>query len=183
MYEYLKIYDNVIEKQYCHQIIDLFEEHPEDHIIRDICDIVKFTEININLNPKWSSLVNFFVQICKHQIEIYKKDCNLHPTQFPEKYGMEQIRLKRYLPNDHDEFCPHVDALNVESSKRYLSFLFYLNNVKKGGETVFGTNEELIIKPKQGSLLMFPPLWTHIHAGKKTISENKYIATTYINFL
>ena len=64
-----------------------------------------------------------------------------------------------------------------------ISYLFYLNDVEEGGETIFGINGEWRIQPKAGNLLMFPPLWTHPHQGKKPISGPKYIMTTYLNYI
>jgi hypothetical protein len=57
--------------------------------------------------------------------------------------------------------------------------MWYLNDVEEGGETVF---EGFIIKPKIGSMLVFPPLWLFPHRGNPPISNTKYILSTYLHY-
>lgn len=182
-FEYLKLYENIIPKDHCDHIINEFENSSSEYIVRDIDGVVKFTEINLNKSQKWEGLIYYILDICNSKIQTYKKEFNIDGKQFPSKYGFEEIRIKRYLPNNYDEFSLHVDSSDIFSCKRHISFLFYLNDVDQGGETVFGDPGEIIIKPKAGNLLMFPPLWTYLHAGKKPISGPKYIITTYVNYV
>jgi len=76
-------------------------------------------------------------------------------------------------------FDTHVDVTDHESSRRFLSFLFYLNDVDVGGETVF---EGVTIQAKTGRLVVFPPLWMFPHVGKSPITNNKYIISTYLHY-
>jgi len=48
-----------------------------------------------------------------------------------------------------------------------------------GGETRF---VDVMIKPKKGNLLVFPPLWMFPHAGLIPISSPKYIISTYLHY-
>ena len=138
---------------------------------------------NLNLDVRFKETSDRLLNKCSEYLQFYRKEFKIIDVQFPKKYGLEELRIKKYLPNDSDEFSIHVDADDKESAKRMVSYLFYLNDVGVGGETVFGLREEWTIKPKQGNLLMFPPLWTHPHKGKKPISGPKYILTTYINYV
>jgi len=72
---------------------------------------------------------------------------------WPKKYAFEEIRLKKYLPNNKDRFDPHVDSINIESAKRFLVFFIYLDNNDRG-ETNF-PQLGLASPCKKGSLLMF----------------------------
>ena len=58
----------------------------------------------------------------------YKEDCDIKEKQWPDRFGFEQIRFKRYLPNDKDEFKEHVDVGDYDSARRFLVFFLYLNN-------------------------------------------------------
>ena len=42
--------------------------------------------------------------------------------------------------------------------------------------------QEIVIRPVQGKMIVFPPFWTHVHRGKTLESGVKYIATTWICF-
>ena len=59
--------------------------------------------------------------------------------------------------------------------------ILYLNTVKEGGETEF-LYQRTRISPKQGTLILFPPSWTHTHRGNPPLSGNKYILTTWMEF-
>ena len=78
--------------------------------------------------------------------------------------------------------------MNSETSRRFLAFFIYLNDVDEGGETQFvqlkkpGTHIPLMIKPQQGRLLMFPPQWMYYHAGLKPVSNSKYLIHSYCHY-
>ena len=52
---------------------------------------------------------------------------------FPTTHAFEQLRIKKYEPNGLDQFDTHVDVVDHDSAKRYLSFMWYLNDVDVGG--------------------------------------------------
>ena len=92
------------------------------------------------------------------------------------------------LNNDSDRFDPHVDVLDHHTSRRFLAFFIYVNDVEVGGETKFlnfykpGTYIPFTVTPKQGRLLMFPPMWPWYHAGLKPESGNKYLIHSYCHY-
>ena len=96
--------------------------------------------------------------------------------------------MKLYLDNDFYRFDTHVDVINYETSRRFLAFFIYLNDVDEGGETEFvGFNKEgtyipYKIQPKRGRLLMFPPMWPWLHAGHKPVSNKKYLIHSYCHY-
>lgn len=76
-------------------------------------------------------------------------------------------------------FKPHTDndERNLNEA-RFLAPIFYLNDVLEGGETKFPF-QEIEIKPKAGTLVIFPSTWCYFHEGVKPISNDKYIITTF----
>ena len=62
---------------------------------------------------------------------------------------------------------------------RVLAFLFYLNDVTEGGETVF-LNQAVSIAPRCGRVALFPTAFTHVHAGRRPVSGSKYVVANYI---
>ena len=48
---------------------------------------------------------------------------------------LEDIRMKKYNPNDHDEFQAHVDVGDNRNCTRFLVFFVYLDDNEKGGIT------------------------------------------------
>ena len=70
------------------------------------------------------------------QVVKYKKDCDIPDppalNMFPEKFTLEPMRLKRYLPDGTDQFGDHVDVNDINSAKRFLVFFLYLDDNEKG---------------------------------------------------
>ncbi len=99
-------------------------------------------------------------------------------ASWPAKVWAEKIRLKRYMPGGEDKFPPHVDVMNAEESKRFLTAISYLNT-PGGGETVF-PDLDVTVTPAPGRMVVFPPLWTFPHAGLPPRDQPKYILLTVI---
>ena len=75
----------------------------------------------------------------------------------------------------HNETGSRVDSC------RFLTFVAYLNDVEEGGETEFLYYPRRI-KPKAGTLVLWPASFTHAHRGNPPISNEKYIITGWIEF-
>ena len=84
--------------------------------------------------------------------------------------------IKKYEPGDY--FHWHVDSQCKEGWVRTLAAIWYLNDVKEGGETEFENGVK--VKPKKGQLLLFPATWTYPHRGCSPKNENKYVITTFL---
>jgi len=193
MDRYIKIYDDVIDADSCNMLIGKFEAAEEDQyeevrqVERD--KAIAFTQINLVNNEDWASVQNGMLEVFQDYIMAYINDCKIAPKQWPQTYGYEAIRMKRYLNNNYDRFDPHVDVMNQETSRRFLSFFIYLNDVDEGGETEFlnlykpGTYIPFRVRPKRGRMLMFPPTWQYYHAGLKPISGMKYLLHSYLHYV
>ena len=179
--DFIKIYDDVLDKNICNELIDIFEKSLEFHERVENDRKPNFTQFNLtansNLNEINSRVHNQVIsKVLKYKKEYYKYIDN---RCFPEKNSFEQFRIKKYNTDGNDLFDTHVDVMDHESSRRFLSFLFYLNDVEDGGETEF---EGLVIKPKSGRMIVFPPFWTFPHKGNAPRSNSKYIMSTYLHY-
>lgn len=75
----------------------------------------------------------------------------------------------------------HYEADNVENSRRVFAYILYLNDVAEGGETEFLYLHKRI-KPKAGTLVIFPSGFTHTHRGNPPLSNEKYILTGWLEY-
>lgn len=66
-------------------------------------------------------------------------------------------------------------------SARVLAYIVYLNDVEEGGETEF-LYQQFRLKPKQGTLVLFPAGFTHTHRGNPPLSNCKYIMTGWVEY-
>lgn len=177
----IKVYDNALNDDICDFLVDYFESN-EKLQERVQCDRKpNFTQINLTENKKDSRDIEDIHQNILKVVLNYKEQYYnfIYDECFPRTNAFEQFRLKRYIPNLNEAFDTHVDVTDHESSRRFLSFIFYLNGVVDGGETIF---KEKIIRPEKGKLIIFPPLWMFPHYGKEPISNSKYILSTYLHY-
>jgi len=173
--DFIKVYD-ALDSEYCRGIINLFE-HNQLHHVRNDNMVQCFTEWNLTHHCP-DSIQHGFSNIIIDVLDRYKADVP-ECRYFPEQLALEEFRVKRYVANTGEQFNWHVDVGDNVSSKRYLSFLFYLNDNFEGGETIFdGTT----IKPIKGSVLVFPPTWQYPHRGCPVGMGSKYIMSTYLNY-
>lgn len=148
-----------------------------DRLVLRRTDTMNFDEININqTHPK---VVNSLVSVLLGALGRYMED--VPETEFfPTKLALEEFRVKRYTGGSDQQFSDHVDIGDLVSSKRYLAFLFYLNDDFSGGKTIFYPDTE--ITPTRGSVVVFPPSWQYPHAGLPVETGKKYIMSSYLNY-
>jgi len=181
MKKYIKVYDDVLSQDHCNTLIQKFEANKDQQVSTDLDNHRHFTEININQHEDWKMMVQGTYLHLRPMIQRYKDDCKITDKQWPSQYGFEEIRFKRYLPNDKDEFKEHVDVGDYNSARRFLVFFLYLND-NFDGRTSF-SEYDMQVYPKAGRLLMFPPTWTYLHTGHKPIETPKYIIGSYLHYL
>lgn len=75
----------------------------------------------------------------------------------------------------------HYESSSREHSHRLLTWILYLNDIEDGGETEF-LYQHMRVKPKQGTLVIWPAAFTHTHRGNPPLKDNKYIVTGWTEF-
>ena len=90
-----------------------------------------------------------------------------------------------YMMSKQKEYLLLVDFINgtmkthlYETATRRFVVQAYLNTIKEGGETEF-LYQNKRIKAVQGTLLIFPAGYTHVHRGNPPIGQDKYILTSW----
>lgn len=182
--DYCMVVDNAVNSHLCEYAINAFEKYSELHDKHDSGQ-VHFTQMNVTQKSKtvadFAELQKFFETASLYFLDLYKKEVP-ETKLWPAKYGYEEFRMKRYLPNNYDRFDGHIDAADRISCKRFLAFFWYLNTVEEGGETEF-LNVDFKVPAKQGRLLIFPPMWMYPHKGNMPISGPKYLFGSYLHFI
>jgi hypothetical protein len=177
----IHIHENSLESDVCDFLISLFDQVSDKHERHDNEGKPNFTQFNLTEHRELSSEVNLVHNHIIKKIFQYRDFYYeyIDKRVFPSEHALEQFRIKKYNPGGNDRFDTHVDIINYESARRFLSFTWYLNDVESGGETIF---DDLSIQPKKGTLLIFPPLWMFPHKGNPPISGPKYIMSAYLHY-
>jgi hypothetical protein len=91
--------------------------------------------------------------------------------------GMEPMGMLHYKAGE-GFYNPHID--NHDASPRVAAALLYLNDVEEGGETHF-VNFGISVKPKAGTLVLFPGNYPYLHGAKTPISGDKFAVVTWFS--
>ena len=124
-----------------------------------------------------------------HIIQKYKSEVISATQIYCKKYSLDslfQIGIKEPFNIQHYAlneafFNWHCERSYYQSHQRALVFMTYLNDVEDGGETEF-YYQQLKIKPVKGKMVIWPPDFTHKHRGITSPTQEKYIATGWMNF-
>ena len=198
---YIRAYENVLERDFCTNLISQYEStliteadrvkslslcfRPDGSKICSACNCTRMNTMEHDGFKEYNQILLTAFQNCLMQ---YLKDCQITKEMFPDPktWGWEEFKVKRYRvgeggPND-EQFKDHVDVQSHAGAKRYLIMMAYLNEEFADGETQF-PHYGISVKPKTGSIVIFPPLWTHLHRGvPPTNGYAKYITMTYLNY-
>jgi len=180
MDNHIRVFNNVLEKETCEKLIEKFESLEDEHQSWPE-DKPFFTQINFSKSDNWTDESHILLNLFTEYLGKYRNSCKIQKNQWPLNYTLEPIRMKRYFPNDKDEFPPHVDVDTSRNLSRFLAFFLYLTTNKQG-DTLF-TNIPFVSSCKQGSLLIFPPMWPWLHQGMKAVVKPKYIVGSYLHYV
>ena len=153
MINLIKTYDDTLDVETCNNLVSKFEQFENQHESFDDRGMI-FTQIRMAKEPEiWKPEIEKFTEVFTNGFTTYLTDTGVTPQQMPTKYTWEPFRIKRYMPNDHDEFRPHVDVNSKVTSTRFLVFFIYLSDNEEG-KTTFPKLDKYA-ECKKGSMLMF----------------------------
>ena len=180
MENYIRKYDNVLSPELCDSLIERFENNPDQYEKHQQGEM-SFTQIHLLKHKEWHDDAQTVVNGLHGCVDQYKTECKVVGNMWPEKFNLEPLRMKRYLPDGTDQFGDHVDVNNYESSRRFLVFFLYLDDNKKGSTSF--PQHDVSSDCNKGSCLIFPPMWPWLHAGEKPIDKPKYILGSYLHYV
>jgi hypothetical protein len=114
-------------------------------------------------------------------VRCLSKYLSLFNIDSAEEAGISQDEgyiMLRYLPGGY--YNEHIDYSSVSNSKlhRAVSGLIYVNDDYIGGEISFRL-QGISIKPKTGTIILFPSIFTHPHSSEKIKAGIKYSIVTW----
>lgn len=175
-------FDNFVSKENCDILIDWFQNHPHSHhmgmITGDVnnvnIDFKKATQLHLTPEDSVSDLMTSII------FGAYQAYSNIRPSP-AVNICAKDYSIRIYNKGD-GFFKKHIDQTAGPNVTRLLAIIIYLNDVCDGGETEFPTYE-VKVSPKVGKVLIFPCNYLFPHQGNMPISDDKYIATAFINYM
>jgi hypothetical protein len=177
--------EGALKKKFCKEVIKKFDKDTRqrqgctssgvDTTIKDSMDM------NISKYDNWKKEDKvFFDSLGKHIGKFQKLiKCQKFIKYF--HFSDSGYQVQRTPPHSngyiwhHDGMVRYNDGVLEE---RYLTFIWYLNDVTDDGYTEFYNGVK--IQPKAGSIVLFPATWYHYHRGYPTKSQEKYLCTGWL---
>jgi len=178
---YLK--ENALPKDICKEMIRRFEDDKkaqyrgrigqdfkEDH------DVKMSTDLTISAHEHWQDISQELFRSLGLSLKEFSAAFPFFKGRFKDVgYNMQRTDEGEY-------YNWHIDGGSHDFADRQLVALWYLNDVEgPGGATEF-MYQNTSVQPKEGSLVLFPPFWTHEHRNSQLQKGVKYVATTWISF-
>ena len=196
MTDHIVLREKSIPGLLCKEIIKMFEDEEYKREGQTISGVNKHikdtTDFNIpKRHEKWKDVEELLYRELSRNIVQYVKTLNRNYVDSTNNYDTEyqifdgkQLKTSTFMVQKYDKlkgrYIYHNDFnVNNDNTHRVITFLWYLNTVADGGETVFWGDYK--IQPKEGTLLLFPSTWTYPHTGKMPVSEDKYIITGWLS--
>jgi len=181
--DFVRVYDRQLDIELCEQLLKRFEQLSRFQTtngrgVRQGLEESAWTELNLSRQGP-AEIVKALDASVDQSLHQYNLDVGAS-IPIPNSPKRADYILKRYRAGGQERFQLHFDSI-YEVSNRYLVFLWYLNNVPGGGQTVF-PDQRLAVSPEQGRLLVFPPYWMFPHAGEPPVGGDKFILSTYLLF-
>ena len=160
---------NSISDITCKAMISTFEQAKNKEKLREIesvhfgSDLFRWRTFDSVLYKELSVCLQDYIASHKEDTDIFN-NVNIKDNGF---------FIQKLIKNRGNvEF--HNDFFTQNSTTRILTYIWFLNDIDNGGELVFWNNKEKI-KPKQGTIVIFPSNWTFSYKHTHPIEQDQYI--------
>ena len=192
--QHIGVFEDAISKDYCEKLLQIFKNNIDSANNRNEQYGNMYKEDDFTIPPiKMEDLSLHPDTINQELRDKFAKEFfdNIFPLYW-SKYKLEEVitsnihlddfKVQRTLPTEgfhvwHAESCFNDPRV----VRRLMVWTLYLNDVEEGGETEFLLQSKRI-KPKQGTVCIFPGGYTHVHRGNPPLSGEKYIVTGWVSF-
>lgn len=185
------IFPETLSKSFCNELIDIFKNNKKYHyqgVTASGYDSIykETTDFNLLDNPDLREYTNHITKMSNEKINEYLKrfpsNSEFNTADYLFRLGTYYPvwQLQKYKKGEGHFKAYHTEGEYWEFHNRIFAVMFYLNDVPEGGETEF-LHLDMMVKPKQGTFLVWPAPWPYVHRGHVPISNNKYILTTWLN--
>ena len=176
--DFVGIYENAFPKEYCDYLINkgnvkLNKGGKE----RSNNQVLAVEDLHDNIADVITEKdYDFFHDTLRNVMGHYANKYRCIDSVTVDGYYIVDFKFQKTEPSQgyhvfHSEF-----SWREEYIRRWGVWTVYLNDIEEGGETEF-LYQNLRVKPKVGSICIFPAYYTHTHRGNPPLKGTKYILT------
>jgi hypothetical protein len=190
--DFIEVYENVFSKEYCESIISYFNKVEELGLVdnrQKHNEAKKLKKEDQHIFLPTFELPMHVINQTNVINEFNQRFWEIAYNEYAEKYDTLSeldshknyiLKIQKTNPGQGYHVW-HCETGGRKDSSRLLAWTVYLNDDFEAGETEF-LYQQKRIKPKQGSVCIFPAAFTHTHRGNPPINGSKYIITGWIEF-
>ena len=142
----------------------------------------------VDKNIKDSMDINFFNSSNDYRIKNFFSAIQPCIIDYVEKYNI-RYAVKTYVANNIQYYKPkggypqlHYERdPGIDSSRRVVVYMLYLNDVKDGG--TYFPFQNITTQAVKGDLILWPADFTHPHRGVISDTQEKYICTGWFELM
>jgi predicted 2-oxoglutarate/Fe(II)-dependent dioxygenase YbiX len=128
--------------------------------------------LNQSNNKDSELIVSIITNLISKCINKYTEETHAVPGYLPSTINVRKYDTEAYMG-------PHIDTEDErDKTKPSISLVFYLNDDYEGGEIEF-PNQGISLKPKAGSIIIFPSISPYYHDPKPVIKGTKYLIPVF----
>ena len=191
--DFIGIYDGYIPDEACDQAIELFNKYQEFNKVFSrfssegatqdfkndkqlFCTGDVLTDQEFNVNKLKLLMINFDMALRHYYTETNVKKYTA------ENIITDHVKIQKTMPSQGYHVWHVEHGQGRENEKRVLVYSIYLNTVEDGGETEFLYQSQRV-KPVKGRIVIWPAGFPYVHRGNPPLSGEKYIVTSWINYI
>ena len=187
---FIEIYDNIFSQEECTNIINYFEDMRSHNLIfnrpTNIIGPKHYQEDETHylMHPdslllnKAHPIISTVINNVSNCYQQYVQEYSILESSKP--HGITSVRLQK-TPVGGGYHNWHYENDGRLESHRVITFTVYLNTVDKGGETEYLYQHQRC-DAKLGRVVIWPAGYTHPHRGNPPLSNEKYIATGWLEW-
>lgn len=167
-HDFIGIFENAVDPRFCDFLVNYMDK----------AEFVDFKRNFSHVKDKQICLDGFSPSECSQMMK-YVNNCLFHYINEYTYLGnfsyVSSLCLLQKTEPTNGYHLFHAENVNWNLNNRTMAWMVYLNDVEEGGETEF-LYQKRKVKPKKGTILIWPGGYTHLHRGNPPMSD-KYIAT------
>ena len=191
MKDFIGVYEDFASQEFCDSVISYFENMSDrclshSRLENGEGDTTMRDDESVHMSYESTVTIDQTKFICKEFDRLFW--CNAY-ADYASKYPILKDAATHSVPHLKVQRTKvgggyhvwHFETMSTLTSHRIMAFVLYLNDVKDGGETEFLYYPRRI-KPKAGTLVIFPAGYTHTHRGNQPLTNTKYILTGWVEY-
>ena len=188
MDNFIGVYENVLSQELCDKFISFTDKYndigfgisrPANRQSKSIADDTALFLGHMILSQELKSCGELYDAFIKELWGVYDRYKDTYAVALDNvvtgPLHVFETKIQKTSPGQGYHSW-HYESASRDVADRLLVYTAYLNDVEEGGETEF-LYQHTRVKPKRGTITIFPGSFTHTHRGNPPLSGDKYIIT------